>query len=321
MIVVHYGKDELKAESGSSLTLGTFDGVHLGHRDLLNELLKGEMPTVVTFEPHPQHVLKRHPDPLQLLTPTPEKLRKLERIGIQRTVILPFTPVLAALSADQFLSKLLFEEIGMNRLVVGFNHSFGHNREGNIDYMRKRTEDLGYELVVVDAHTTHESQPVSSTLIRHALREGNLRTANRWLTAPYRMEAEVIHGEGRGRDMGFPTANLAPKFADQLIPAEGVYAIRARMNGEFLPGVASIGHKETFGEHPLAIEVHVFGIDENLYDRSLTVEWIDYLRPQEAFENTEKLVEQMKIDSSHARASLAKTDETGLLPVEKKNED
>lgn len=314
MIVVRYGKDELKREPGASLTLGTFDGVHQGHRDLLGELLRGDLPTVVTFEPHPQHVLRTHPEPLQILTPTPEKLRKLQRIGVQRTVILPFTPELAALPAEEFLAGLLVSEIGMNRLVVGFNHSFGHNREGNIDFMRERSDDLGYELTVVEAHTSGE-RAVSSTLIRRALREGNLRWANHWLTAPYRMEAEVVHGEGRGRNLGCPTANLLPSHADQLIPAEGVYAVRATKNGDLLPGVASIGHKETFGEHPLAIEVHLFGIDENLYDRRMTVEWIDYLRPQEAFASARRLVREIESDIEKARVSLEEADESGLFEV------
>ncbi|MFH0883732.1 MAG: bifunctional riboflavin kinase/FAD synthetase [bacterium] len=313
MRVIRYGQDELIREPGASLTLGTFDGVHLGHRDLLTSLVRGTLPTVVTFEPHPQHVLRTYPDRLLLLTSTPEKLRKLEKFGVQRTVILPFTRELSTLSADEFLRRLLIGEVGMARLVVGFNHSFGRNREGNLDFMRARSQELGFELVVVDA-LRQGQEAISSTHIRRALSTGSLRTANRFLTSPYRMQVRVIHGEGRGHDLGFPTANLIPVDPDQLIPAEGVYAVRVILEDETLHGVASIGRKETFGENPLAIEVHIFDRDPDLYNRMLDIEWIDYLREQRAFENAEGLIAEMNRDSHRAREILEIADSQGLIP-------
>ena len=319
MKVIRFGQDRLVREPRASLTLGTFDGVHLGHRDLLTELVRGDLPTVVTFEPHPQHVLRTHPDRLPLLTSTQEKLRKLERAGIQRAVILPFTKELSQLSADEFLRRLLLEEIGMARLVVGFNHSFGRNREGNLDFMRASSRELGFELVVVAALREGEDA-ISSTRIRRALSIGELRDANRYLTSAYRMAARVVRGEGRGHNLGFPTANLVPVDPDQLIPAEGVYAVRVLIDDEVLDGVASIGRKETFGENPLAIEVHIFDRSLDLYDQTLEVEWIDYLRPQMAFDNAEALIAEMEKDSSSARMVLAQTDPEGLIPERDDNE-
>ncbi len=319
MKVIRYGQDELTPLPRASLTLGTFDGVHLGHRDLLAELMRGETPTVVTFEPHPQHVLRSHPDRLQLLTPTGEKLRKLEKAGVQRTVILPFTLELSRLSADEFLRRLLLSEIGMARLVVGFNHSFGRNREGDLDFIKDRSRQLGFELVVVDAFR-ESGDPVSSTRIRRALKNGDLRAANRFLTSAFRMKLEVIRGEGRGHDLGYPTANLIPVDPDQLIPAEGVYAVRVLLDGQSLDGVASVGRKETFGEKPLAIEVHIFDHDLDLYYRTLDVVWIDYLRPQRAFDGAEALIAEMDRDCRRARELLPLADSEGLIEDADTNE-
>jgi len=314
VIVIRYGEDKLERAPEASLTLGTFDGVHLGHFDLLTELTRGEMPTVVTFEPHPQHVLMNHPDRLQLLSPITEKLRKLERAGVARTVILPFTRELASLSAMDFLRELLIGEIGMKKLVVGFNHSFGRGREGTIKFMKDHSSELGYELTIVESHD-ELGRSVSSTRIRQAIAAGDLRIANHFLTSPYRTPARVVRGEGRGQALGYPTANLEFYSADQLIPAEGVYAVRVILEEELVDGVASIGRKETFGEYPLSIEVHLFDRKIDLYDRSISVIWIDYLRNQEVFASGEELTAQMDRDSAMAKQALSEADERGLLPI------
>jgi len=304
MKVFHYGTDVITKHPEASLTLGTFDGVHLGHRTLLNKVLEGEYPTVVTFHPHPQHVLRLNNNPLKILTPLNEKLRKLELEGIQRTVVIPFNEEFASLTAMQFLKDLLIDTIGMKRLVVGFNHSFGKNREGSIDFMQEKSGEFGYELEIVDAHHENETT-VSSTGIRNALLDGRLNDANIYLGREYRMEAEVIHGDARGRDLGYPTANLVPAYEHQLIPAEGVYAVRLRVDGKTFDGVGSIGRKETFGSDlSLAVEVHLFDVKLDLYGKNVQVEWVDFIRGQKAFDSVDELIVQMDKDSAQAKVLL-----------------
>jgi len=305
MKVYRYGQDRIERNPRASLTLGAFDGVHRGHLSLLDRVLAGEAPTVITFDPHPQHVLGRQPERLRILTPVHEKLAKLELAGIERVVIVPFSQELASWSADRFLKELLVDTVGVARLVVGYNHSFGRNREGNIDFMRSKSTEYGYDLVVVDAQLI-EQIAISSTRIRNALNEGDLQAANRSLGRAYRIEAEVVHGDGRGHDLGFPTANLKPFDSDQLIPAEGVYAVRVHLDGESFDGVGSIGRKETFGEYPLTLEVHLFDVSRDVYGRTVQVEWVDFLREQQVYDSAEALIDQMHRDASSAREILAK---------------
>ncbi len=305
MEVYRYCEEQIPRVADATVTIGTFDGVHLGHHHLLRAVLDGPHPTVVTFDPHPRHVLSVGPERLQVLTTIEEKLRKLEKLGIERTIIIPFTREISALGADDFLRDILVNTVGLKKLVVGFNHSFGRNREGNIDFMRANEEKYGYGLVVISAHEADEVA-VSSTRIRIALESCNLADATRFLGCHYRTEATVVSGEGRGRDLGYPTANLDFFDTNQLQPAEGVYAVRIRTADRvWHSGVASIGRKETFGpDYDVAIEVHIFDQDLELYGQTVWVEWIEYLRGQEAFASVEELVKAMDEDSRRARAIL-----------------
>lgn len=304
MKVLRYGHDEIVPVADASVTLGSFDGVHLGHHALLDRVLAGNCPTVVTFDPHPQHVLKNRADKLQILTPIREKIRKLELLGIERMVILPFNQKMAELSAEEFLRDLLVNTIGMKRLVVGFNHSFGKNREGTIDFLREKEGELGFELDVVDAHI-EASSAVSSTRIRKALAQGDLALATQLLGHPYRLDATVIHGDERGRDLGYPTANLRLDDEQQLIPAGGVYAAKVYLeDGTVCNGAGSIGTNPTFGKDKLSIEVHLLDETLDLYGERIQVEWIGYIRPQVAFDSRDTLIAQMHNDIQDIRTVL-----------------
>lgn len=312
MKVFHFGTDSIERQAGASLTLGTFDGVHLGHRHLLNRVLEGKHPTVVTFEPHPVAVLTGRPNAVPVLTPLEEKLRKLDLLGVERVVVIPFTHEVAAIEAERFLREILIDTIGMNRLVVGFNHFFGKDRRGNVEFLRRKSAEYGFELVVVEAFTGDGGSVVSSTGVRRALSERRLEDANSFLGHPYRMCGTVIPGDGRGRSLGQPTANLEPKNAAQLIPAEGVYAVRVYDGEKRYDAVASIGRKTTFREGgSLCVEVHLFDFSGDLYGKSLAVEWLHYLRPQETFATAEELAAQMQRDGEAARAILARNASRG----------
>ncbi len=303
MRVERLGTESLIRDEKSTVTIGSYDGVHVGHRKILDLVIEGGHSTVVTFHPHPQLVLKNRPDRLELLTPLEEKLRKLEKIGINRVVVVPFTNEFASLSAHDFLHDVLVDKIGLKRIVVGFNHAFGHDRKGTTEYLREQGQHHGFDVVVVDAHTL-EGAAVSSTRIRKALRSGDLKTAGSFLGTPYRLIGTVVSGSSRGRKLGFPTANLNPVDPDQLIPAEGVYAIRVHVEGNVYPGVGSIGYSTTFGENPLRIEAHLFDVELDLYGKRIAIELLDYLRPQETYPDADALIRQMEIDRRKAKEAI-----------------
>ncbi len=307
MNVYTLGKDSIPRLDGSSITLGTFDGVHTGHRCILDRVLEGKNPTVVTFDSHPQHILMTKPGIVRILTPLKEKLRKLELLGIERVVVIPFTKEIVEIHAESFLKDILIDSLSMDRLVVGFNHAFGKNREGNIEFLKSRQNKYGFALHIVDAHEM-EGITVSSTKIRNALNEGQLDIANNYLGWPYRIRGEVVPGGQRGRNLGYPTANINPVDENQLIPIEGVYVIRVRVDHKWFSGVGSIGKIPTFGVHPLTIEAHLFDVDLDLYGNIIDVEWIAFLRPQQKFESAEALIQQMKKDEELAREVHSRTE-------------
>ncbi len=301
MKIYRLGLDEFKADPEASITIGSFDGVHLGHHSLLNKVLEGKRPTVATFDPHPAHVLMRKPGKIRILTPLEEKISLLESAGIERLVVIPFDEELAELTAERFLTEILIEKIGMKRLVVGFNHSFGKGKQGDIEFLRANADEYDYELVIVDPCRQGETT-VSSTGIRKALLAGRIADANALLGREYRLHARVIRGDGRGQELGYPTANLEPVDATQVVPAEGVYAVRVIVEGEEYPGVGSVGRRSTFGdEGPVIVEVHIFDADPDLYGKKIKVDWIEYIRPQEKYKNSEELIAQMDRDSRRAR--------------------
>ncbi len=309
MKVYRYGEDKIERRPEASVTLGTFDGVHQGHRALLNSVLKGECSTLITFYPHPQLVLKRHLDKLMILTPLKEKLIKLELLGLERVIIIPFDKALSEMSASDFLKEIIIDTVGAKRIVVGFNHFFGKNREGNLAFLQENREKYGYDLEIVDAYI-EEQMAVSSTIIRKSLIAGLLDEANAALGRRYRIEGCVVRGDGRGKDLGYPTANIEPLMKEQLIPAEGVYAVRIHLDdGKWYDGVASIGRKETFGDSlPVTVEVHLFNFDEDLYDQIVHVEWVKYLREQEQFKSVADLITQLDKDCIFAKKELELTE-------------
>ncbi len=307
MKVFRYGEQKIERCGDSSLTIGSFDGVHRGHRKLLAAICEGQCPTVVTFDPHPQTVLRMPGDRVSILTPLAEKLRKLENAGVERAVVIPFNREMAARTADDFMQNILVEEVGLKKLIVGYNHSFGRGREGDIEFMRRNQERYGYELQVIDAHDV-DGETVSSTKVRNALKEAALETANRFLGSPYRMAAQVVGGDGRGAKLGYPTANLEPLEANQLIPAEGVYAMRLIVGDRVYDGVGSIGRKETFGKHlPIAVEIHLFDVELDIYGQRVDAQFLGYLRGQRAFASVEALTEQMEQDCTRAREALTQS--------------
>lgn len=291
---------------GAVVTCGTFDGVHRGHQALLAEVVRrgrrgGLTSVLVTFEPHPLAVVNPAAVP-KLLTVAEEKRELVTAHGIEQFVLLPFTPAVAQLDAEAFVRRLC-DEYGMRELVMGYDHGFGRDRAGDVEVVKRLGSVQGFGVTVVDA-VRDKGQPISSTLIRTALAQGDLDAAGRWLGRSYGVRGTVVRGVGRGRTIGVPTLNLEPPDPRKLLPPDGVYAVRVRTPGGRYGGMMNQGPRPTFGEQARTLEVHLFDFDGELYGETVHIEWIRRLRDVQAFSSREALVAQLERDRHAARASL-----------------
>jgi riboflavin kinase/FMN adenylyltransferase len=292
--------------SEAALTVGSFDGVHRGHQAVLAELARraraaGLRSVVLSFEPHPLEVVNPSAAP-RLLTLTGEK-RELLAAAVDRVELLPFTPALAALDAEQFTRDVLVGRFGVRQLVIGYDHGFGRGRSGDVELLRRLGSSAGFEVTAVDA-VRDGGQPISSTLIRTAVAHGDLAAAERWLGRAYSMRGVVEPGAGRGRTIGIPTINLGALDPRKLLPPDGVYAVRVEWRRVRYGGMMNQGPRPTFGIAERALEIHLFDFDEDLYGEAVTVEWVRRLRDVQTFPSRDALVEQLARDARAAQESL-----------------
>ena len=286
-------------------TIGFFDGVHRGHRFLIERLMAdarshGLQSMVITFDEHPRRVLGSDFQP-RLLTTLDEKCRLLAQTGIGRTEVLHFDRQLAQLSARRFMADILRGRLGVRRLFIGYDNRFGHNREETFaDYVRYGRE-LGME-VVQTPQLEPSGRHISSSVVRHDLEQGALADANEALGYTYFLSGTVVGGEHVGRSIGFPTANIEPSSADKLIPRAGAYAVGVRIDDEEQerPAMMNIGTRPTFGSHRQTLEAHLLDFHGDLYAHRLTVSFSHWLRPERAFDSAEALVRQLEKDRTAA---------------------
>ena len=290
------------------LTLGNFDGVHLGHQAIFNKVVDrakeiGGTAMAFTFEPHPLKVLAPDRSPL-LLNTFHGKMKLLETVGIQVVICADFTREFAQQNPGDFARRVLAEKVGVREVYVGYDYAFGKGREGSIDSLKEMGLNLGFTVGVVEAVQVNGTV-VSSSLVRDLISSGRVDETYPYLGRYYSIEGNVIHGESRGHSLGFPTANI--QSANELLPAYGVYAVRALVGGHHLDGVASIGVRPTFGAGPVSIEVFLFDYDGNLYGKHLEVAFIKRLRGEQKFSDVDALVGQMHKDVDRAKEVLAVT--------------
>jgi riboflavin kinase/FMN adenylyltransferase len=306
---VHSNIDNFRAVN-PVVTMGMFDGVHLGHSALLaglNELAEksnGES-VVLTFWPHPRVVLAQDVDKLQFLTTLEEKTRLISEAGIHHMVILPFTKELAGLSAEDFLREYLVKKMGLNHLLVGFNHRFGH-RGTTFKELGQFSQKLGFKLTRFHQVLIDQAKP-SSTAIRNLLKTGDVWTASRLLGHFYSLNGRVIGGKRLGRTMGFPTANIEVDDPIKLIPLGGVYACRVNLLGEWFGGMINIGYRPTVdsGRANKSLEVHIFDFNREVYSEKIMVEFIARTRGETRFPDLEALRQRLKRDEMEVRAVLS----------------
>jgi riboflavin kinase/FMN adenylyltransferase len=288
------------------LTIGVFDGVHLGHKYLISQLMEesqreGLCSGVVTFNPHPREVLSPGREVLYLTNIT-EKVALLRQEGVKTVITMSFTPELAGMNARQFIT-LLKKHLRMRGLVVGPDFALGRGREGNIDNLRTLGQALDFSITVIPEVKTN-SDVISSTTIRNALSDGNMKQVNKLMGRAYSLQGEVVTGAGRGAGLGFPTANLAvdPKKA---LPSEGVYATWTYLDGQPYQSMTNIGRRLTFGENQLTIEVLLMDYQGNLYNRELKIDIIERLRDEKRFDTVDELKEQMAADVKQGKTILS----------------
>jgi riboflavin kinase/FMN adenylyltransferase len=287
------------------VSLGNFDGVHIGHQAILRRLLQEATARqgtalVLTFHPHPLVVLR--PDrPIALIVGLREKLALFAAAGVQKVILQRFTLPFARLTPAEFVQRYLVEAIGAEKVIVGHNVNFGRNREGRAETLQLLGQAHGFEVEIVGPVTVG-AQEVSSTAVRTLLSTGQMREVERLLGRPYAVSGRVEKGFQRGRGIGFPTANLRPR-AGLLLP-NGVYAVRVEVGGQQVPGVANVGVKPTFGDHKRTIEAHLFDFSADLYGQRLCVEFVEHLRGERKFPSVQELVQQIQEDAQRARAVL-----------------
>ena len=306
---VHRDLDHLPEFRNAVITIGTFDGVHAGHRFIIQQLeqaardCEGET-VIITFDPHPREVLLPKPGNIRLLTTLPEKIALLERAGIDHLVVVPFTRSFSEMSARSYLEDFLVARFKPHTIIIGYDHRFGHNREGGLELLEAEQQQYGFKLIEIPQQVVHDLT-VSSTKIRRSLQEGNIRLANELLCYTYFLTGKVVHGDKMGRQLGYPTANLHLNDERKLIPAEGIYAVQAQLGGCVFPAVMSIGFRPTFNGTDLRLEVHIFDFHEDIYEQEPAGYFVDYIRSNLKFDNVDALIVQMNRDSEQAREILA----------------
>lgn len=300
-MIIHEGYENLKLVTPVA-TLGIFDGVHLGHRALLDRVVQkakeeNSDSVVITFSPHPRLVLDLNNKNLTFLTTIEEKKVLLEKAGLDHLIIINFTPEFSNIPACDFLKDILVGKIGTKDLVIGYDHHFGRRGEGDFNTIKKCAKDLDFIVEQVEGYHTKDGM-ISSSLIRGALIKGNIDKANNWLGYPYSVSGQIIEGRKMGREMGFPTANIKPSSEHKLIPAYGVYAVEVQLDKKVMPGMLSIGSNPTVNTDMnfRSIEVHIFNFNEDIYGRDITVIFRKRLRDEKKFGNIKELTEQMEKD-------------------------
>lgn len=286
------------------LTVGTFDGVHLGHRKIIDRLIElaktinGES-IIFTFDPHPRKVVSPGESNLRLLTTIEEKIALFEQSGIDHLIIYPFTPEFAQLSYEQFVKEILIEKIHTKYLVVGYDHKFGNNRQGDFEFLQNCAEKFDFRVEKLDVLLINESN-ISSTKIREAIEKGDFETANTFLGYPFTFHGTVVEGQKLGRIIQFPTANVAASDPDKIIPGYGVYVVKAKIRNKIYQGMLNIGSRPTVNNNAdhRSIEVHLFGFNDDIYGETIELQFFRKLREEQKFDSLDALKEQLEKDKA-----------------------
>jgi riboflavin kinase/FMN adenylyltransferase len=297
--------EKLPAFNRPVITTGMFDGIHCGHAELLRRIRQlsdqqNSESVLITFQPHPRQVLFPNEPPLKILSTLAEKSERLAAFGIHHFVVIPFTIELSMLPARTYVKDFLARNFNPSVIVEGYNHHFGHHRDGNIELLRKMSAKLNYKVEEIPRHIVDEME-VSSSRIRIALSEGDVQLAAQLLGYEYSISGSVVKGEQIGRSLGFPTANIQPEDGQKLIPADGIYFVRATVGSKLHPALCSIGYRPTLGGKARTIEVYLLDFSNDLYGASLRINFLKFHRNEIQFPSLADLQSAMRDDETTAR--------------------
>ncbi len=311
---IHHDLDHLPTFERSAITIGSFDGVHKGHRIIIERVkqlarsIQGES-ILVTFHPHPRKIIDPQDDSLRLITTTGEKVEQLERLGLDHVVVVPFTIEFSQLTADEYIQKFLVDKFQPRYIVIGYDHRFGRGRQGDINYLRWYGREVGYEVVEIEPQMV-DDLTVSSTKIREAIQRGDIRAANQLLGHYFTLSGTVVHGNNIGTDLGFPTANIELQSTEKLIPPNGIYAVQVIHQEQRYRGMLYIGDRPTLRKyHNRTIEVNIFDFNRRIYGDPLTIELVDFIRHDRQFSGLDHLREQLQRDRITADRLLSEAQE------------
>ena len=291
------------------VTTGTFDGVHIGHQKIIHRVkeiahqIAGES-VIITFHPHPRLVLFPEDNHLKMLNTLPEKIKLIEASGIAHLIIIPFTKEFSRLSSVDFIQQILVDQIGTKKLVIGYDHHFGKNREGSFEHLKHYGPSYGFEVEEIPKQDINDVG-VSSTKIRTALAQHHIAIANQYLGYPYAIEGIVVKGDQIGRSIGFPTANIQIQESHKLIPADGIYAVHIEWQSQTYKGMLYIGDRPTVQGSKKVIEVNIFDFDKEIYDEQIQVKLIQYIRVDQKFDSLDALKLSIQQDEINCRKALS----------------
>lgn len=295
--------DEIKFDKDTVLTLGTFDGIHSGHQEIIRRVIdcsekENLRNVVITFHPHPRKVINPELN-LKLLTTSAEQINIFEQLGVKNLLIINFTKEFSQLTPEKFIKDFLVDKIGIRKIVIGYDHHFGKGRGGDVEFLISSGKKYDFEVIQIKPFLV-DSEPVSSTKIRIAIENGDIHKANKMLGRTYSFSGIVIEGDKRGRELGYPTANIKLNDADKLLPQIGIYAVMAELNGMNHKALLSIGKRPTFYQDGAVIpEVYIYDFNDDIYGQEIKVSVIQKLRGEEKFNSAEELIRQMNLDKEN----------------------
>ena len=307
-MLVHRGLDDLQPLPNAVVTSGTFDGVHRGHQTILTRLTEvarnsNGQSVLITYWPHPRTVVANDSQDLKLLSTLDEKIALIDAAGVDHLIVIPFTRSFSQLTSEQYIRQILIDKIGTKKLVIGYDHRFGRDREGGFDYIQAHQHEYGFTVEEIPRQDI-DAVGISSSKIRSALTEGDSETANLFLGRPYSLTGTIVKGRQLGRTIGFPTANMQVDDPVKLVPANGVYAVNVLYSDQVLSGMLNIGFRPTVAGTHQTIETYIFAFDKDIYGEHLTLHFREFLRPEQKFSGLPALVEQLKLDEAAAREAL-----------------
>lgn len=293
--------DQVQREPNTTLTVGTFDGVHAGHRVLIKTVVDQAIKTggrsvIVSFDPHPREIINPGEAGIKLLSTLKERCELLADLGIDEMVVIPFDRDFSLLTSEEFVKTIIWEKVGVSNFIIGYDHHFGRDREGTIETVKRLGLELGFTSQVVSKQEVGD-KTVSSTAVRKAIQlDGDMKLATKFLERFYLLNGTVIHGDKRGKELGFPTANIQPENSSKIVPRIGVYATWVRVDGEYYCGMMNIGERPTFDEASYSIEVHIIDFDKEIYGKEIQIQFVERVRDEMKFAGKDELVRQLNHD-------------------------